>query len=432
MPSYRITAPDGTTYALTPPEGASEADIQAQIAHITGAPAAQSAPTKPTGQTDFQRRSRQRLADLQTQTGAANYAQDMSNAKGEFAGQVAAAVPLGIAAPLTGGASLAGGLAMAGAAGATGGLLRETTKGAFGSNDIPMTGKEIAKTLSLDAVLGVAGEGGGRAISGFSKQLVPKLIQRAAAKTEAGANILEQQFAQTREKLYTLAKDAGDPKVNLGTELSDAYDKLMTIPKGVGKIGQRFAGMSPKAAEVMGDIQNALELSGGGVGKDQPLSALIRMKGDLAQFAWKEPTLSAEERQIFKGLAGSVDRKLRDALGAVGGDAAKGLLSDANALLKTQREYNVGLDLMETALRKTTIRGAIANVALKPVQEAAAWTLERALNHPVAMRLVKNGIKAVVDGKGALAAKLAERAFALTQAGPHVQSYLEAADAAPQ
>jgi hypothetical protein len=364
------------------------------------------------------------------------------------AGLVAAGAPGAVLAPFTAGQSLLPAMAMMGGAGLAGGALREGVERTLGSTG--KTGTELAKDLALDTFLGGVGEGAARGLATFAGSMIPKLVQRSAAKTETGQNLLEMAFTQGRQKLYDVAQAAGNPSVNVEGALRQAYDGLAKIPKGSGPVGQRFSGLTPKAAELLQDIGDQLALAKGGVSSEQPLDALIRIKGSVSQAAWKEATLAPEERQVFKTLAGKLDESLRPALKAAGGDDAVGLLNDVNQIAKTQRQYSVGLDLMERALRsgagraaigavtggayggvrggptgavEGAIGGAVAGAVTNLPRQAATWALERAMNNPEAAQAMKNAINSYIGGREGQAGVLASRAFALSGVREHLKDF---------
>ena len=132
---------------------------------------------------------------------------------------------------------------------------------------MPASGKALALSLGLDTALGAAGEGTGRAIGSIGLTLLPKLIQRSAAKAEAGKAVLDQAFGDARTALYEMV---GKKPVNVGPMLNDAYQALGKIPKGTGAMGARFSGPTAPAQEMLTAIEKDLGLAGGKISAEQP------------------------------------------------------------------------------------------------------------------------------------------------------------------
>src|SRR5574340_791473 len=146
---------------------------------------------------EVSKQPRKNLANVQADQAAAQYGQDITNAKTQFAGTVAAAIPAAAIAPFTAGASVPAAMGMMGAAGLMGGVYREGVKAAGGSTELPATTKDLVKSLALDTVMGAAGEGLARGIGYATMSLAPKLLERAASKFTAGQELLEKTFTDT-------------------------------------------------------------------------------------------------------------------------------------------------------------------------------------------------------------------------------------------
>lgn len=400
------------------------------------------------------KKARVNLANLQGETTKANYEQDISNIKGKAVGEAAAMAPFAAAAPFTGGASLGVGLTLMGAAGLVGGTARETAKALLGSTEMPESGKVLALGLGLDAGLGMAGEGTGRAISSVGLTLIPKLIQRSAAKAEAGKMVLDQAFGDARNALYEIV---GKTPVNVGPMLNDAYQALGKLPKGAGSMGKRFSGPTGPASEILGALEADLGLAGGKIAADQPLDALVRMKGSLSQMAFKESGLNTEERLIVKQLVTKLDKTLKEEMKPIG-PVAEALYKKANDLMIVQKERSAAVQMAERAMKTMVGRamagglmgggvgmyksrgltgaaegaalGALAGATSTLPPKLATLILEQTMSHPEAAPLYRKAIKFFVEGSEGPAVALATRAMLLAGARDTIKAAKEAPDAA--
>lgn len=461
-----INMPDGNQMRV--PEGASWEDIHERVGNYLSSLPPETIDTLPTkarlafglGQGAIAAQARKNLAgNLAAQT-AGQYEQDISDAAGQFAGTAAAAIPAAVAAPFTAGASLPAAMGIAAGAGALGGLAREGTKAAFGSNELPRSEGDLAKTLAVDAVLGAAGEGAGRAIAKAGVTLAPKLLERAASKFEAGQNLLEQAFVDTRGKLTAEIRAAGRPSVDVGSTLETLYDKIATLPRGRGAFGKRFTDPTNKAAEILRALEEDMATSGGGISSKQPLDSLIRLKGSLQQMAWKEKSLAAEERQAFKQAAISLDAAIRKGLASLGGEAPA-LYERSLDLMKTQVVNDGAVQIAENFLKsiggkltagaaiggaaggyqQKSLSGALAGAAGGALVAGSAnalaaktipWMLERTLSNPEAGKVLKEAINYAAAGKMGQAHVLAARAFGIARIRQTLKDFTESETAAQQ
>lgn len=407
------------------------------------------------GLSETERMHRQRYANAIADQAGSEYGQDITNAKMEFAGTAAAAVPAVAATLATGGMAAPAAMAVMGGAGLAGGVAREATKTLGGSTEIPKTGADLAKSLSLDALMGVAGEGVGRGIGYATRSLAPKLLQRAAAKYEAGQELLEKAFVDTREKLTDVIRSSGRPTVDVGSTLTELYDKLIHLPRGSGKFAHRFSDPTSKAAEVIGLIEEDMATHGGSVAARQHLDSLVRVKGSLQQMAFGEKSLATEERQAFKVAAAKLDTAIRDALKRLGPEAQE-LYETSTQLMKTQKEHNTAVSIAERALSSMggkamaggaaggaygmyrdggitgalegAAKGAAVGVALGSANAAAAkavpWALEMVMTHPQAAKVFKNALANAAEGRNAQAMILATRAFAMSGVRERVKEWV--------
>jgi len=401
------------------------------------------------------KQARKNMANNMAAQTAGQYDQDITNAQTEFAGQAAAAVPAAAVTLATGGLAAPAAIAAMGGAGLAGGALREGVKYVGGSTETPKTGADLAKTLTLDAVMGAASEGLGRGIGFATRTLAPKLLQRAAAKYEVGQELLEKAFVDTRDKLTTAIRDAGRPEVDVGNTLSALYDRLTKLPRGRGAFGHRFSDPTSRAAEIIGLLEEDMVTSGGSVAAKQPLDSLVRIKGSLQQMAFKEKGLATEERQAFKRAAAELDVAIKNTLKKVGGDAPE-LYETTTQLMKTQKEHDAAVSIAERALRSMggkaaaggaaggvygmyreggvmgtlegAAKGAALGVALGGVEAAAAkaipWALQVVMTHPQGAKLFKEAIASSAEGKEAKAMLLATRAFATAGVRERVKEWM--------
>ena len=397
-------------------------------------------------------KARVRKANLETESAAAGYQQDVKNAVGQAVGTAAATVPFAAAAPFTGGASLGVGLTLMGAAGLTGGVARETAKSLLGSTEMPESGKALALSLGLDTAIGAAGEGTGRAIGSIGLTLLPKLIARSAAKAEAGKAVLDQAFGDARTALYQMV---GKKPVNVGPMLNDAYQALGKIPKGAGAMGARFSGPTGPAQEMLGAIEQDLGLEGGKIAAHQPLDALVRMKGSLSQMAFKESGLNTEERLIVKQLVERLDTTLKGQMKEIS-PVAEQLYKKANDIMLVQKEHSAAVQMAERAMktmmgratagglfgggvgmyRTRGVAGAAEGAALGAAAGAmstippklSTLVLEQTMSHPEAAQLYKKAIGFFIKGSEGEAVNLARRAMGM--AG--VRETIKAAKQSPE
>lgn len=395
------------------------------------------------------KKARVHLANLQTETAGAEYKQEMSNIKGKAIGQAAAMVPFAVAAPFTGGASLPVGLGLMGAAGLAGGTANETVKALFGSTEMPESGKALALSLGLDAALGAAGEGTGRAIGSIGFTLLPKLIERSAAKAEAGKLVLTQAFGDTRNALYQIV---GKKPVNVGPMLNDAYQALARLPKGTGAMGKRFSGPTGPASELLANLEADLGLTGGKIAAEQPLDALVRMKGSLSQMAHKEAGLNDEEGLIVKQLVRKLDAKLKEEMKPFG-PVAEALYKKSNAIMETQKEHLAIVDITEKAMKTMVGRatagglfgggvgmyrtrgvagaaegaaiGALAGAASTLPPKLSTLIIEQTMSHPQASTLMRRAAKFAIEGREGQATTLALRAMGMAGARETIKAAKE-------
>jgi hypothetical protein len=413
-------------------------------------------------QTDFQRTAARNKADIGAEQTKADFKQDVSNAKGKFWGEMAASVPVILAAPLTAGTSLAAGAAIMGGAAAAGGIAREGTKGAIGSDQIPMDANSVAKTLGWDAVLGAAGEGVGRGIGLVTKNLLPKLIERSAAKSEKGQQLLKETYEKGKTALFDMIQEQpagrvgrptinGKPAVNMELPITDLITGLKKPPQGIGPLVGKYTGPTPRAQELIREAEGQLETRGGTVGSHQPLDVVLDFKGRVNEVAWKkgEDALPTIEGNVLKRFVGQVDDIARKELGKVGGPGAVQHYNGLLQLEKTQKANDLAVSLTESVAKKMMYRmgsgalaggvaggtygytrGGVGGIATGAVEGAAVgagvtaaaqlppkastWILEVLANHPQAAPMMKKAVDFWATGQAGKAEALAARAFGMS------------------
>ncbi len=407
-------------------------------------------------------------------------------------GETAAMAPFAVAAPFTGGTSLAAGAAIMGGAGLAGGAIREGIEAIGGKKQsVP----ELLKTLGVDTATGMIGEGIGRGLGLVTKTLLPKLILKATARAEGGQAVLDQLVFNTRRELekeietYAMAgvetpvtskttalvpsrmrpagqrmvsgmrnveapvvSQTGTYWVDAGRPIKDAFDKITAQPQAAGRFGQRFSGMSPKAAEIVRGIEQDINTNNGSISNMQRLDHLVEIKGRLNQFAWSDEGLTRDEKVIFKNLAGDVDSVVKDALKDVGPKAQE-LYKKANDIWKIQKETNVASKLAERSIaawiRHKAVgagiggaygyyagggpAGVLTGAAIGVGMDVAAPKLaklavEQVMAHPQGAGMMKNAIRFFIQGDKGKAEALAARALATAGVRNTVRQAMEQTD----
>ena len=381
----------------------------------------------------------------------ASATQDIKNAYGRAAGETAAMVPFAIAAPFTEGASLPAGVAIMGTAGLASGLAREGTKKAIGSSEVPK-GKDLAFALGADALFGIAAEGTGRALM-LGKTLLPKILQRASARSELGKRALLDDFTNTRNALYESINKAAIPGaapeavarmgetqsgsvfVDVERPMREAYEKIAKLPKAKGAFLGGETKLTPEAGEIIREIEKDLHLQVG-IGQMQPLDGLVRAKGNFQQRVYNSRTLNDEERKIFYKLAEDLHDVIRTETKSLGPETAA-LYKKVNDLGITLNKATVANTIAERFINTYAGRaamgvaiggsegyrrggaggaaigaaaGAGASVA---VPGLAAVILQQTIKHPEAAKILSRALDLAINGKDGLAKDVAARAFAV-------------------
>lgn len=334
--------------------------------------------------------------------------QDERNLYGRAAGAVAAAVPLALAAPVTAGAGLTG-YGIAAAAGLAGSLADKAAKFGIGSNEIPDTKEALMASLGVDTAMNVLFHGTGRAITGTTVGLLPKLVQSAAATSEEGNTLLKSAFVGMREKLYSLIYNVGkidgppispstmavanrmarapgsepirllsgqiaepasgsasELSADIGPSLQKAMDRIRALPKGNDAIGRGLTSHTPRGKELVDMVNKTLEVNRGSISANQPVAALIEMRTSL-NGAIKSGQLSTKEEVIFEELSKAWDREIRKELGTEIGPEAINLYEKSNKLafvaLQRDKATSVAKDVISDMFSRYGIGAATGGAA---------------------------------------------------------------------
>lgn len=188
MPVYEITSPDGKTFDVTAPDGASEADVMAYAQKQFQNPVAKHVPVKATdgmsgsdkffagvgkGMTDLARGVGQRVGLVSEQDVAEARARDadLMDTGAGFAGNVVGGVTAAAPAMFVPGANSVAGAALVG--------------GALGAAQPTVEGESVVKNAATGAALGGAGQWGfGKLADVAGKHLAKKTASEAARQSQ--------------------------------------------------------------------------------------------------------------------------------------------------------------------------------------------------------------------------------------------------------
>jgi hypothetical protein len=399
-------------------------------------------------------KARPRLATLQVEGAKAGYEQDVATAKAGFAGDVSKAIPVaatlatgGMAAPLAAG--------VLGLAGGAAGAYEEAAKLALGSTDVATSGKQLARRLGVDALLGATTEVGGRLtgslLAAAGRKVWEPMIMRAAETTDKGKTILGIYGGKILNKIRNVDATAGTPKISIQNELNDLEASIALRKTGPSDAFKGFWGKSEGTPP-------ALSPGAPGTGMAQKLhdwdgsiSGLVEIKGSLSQAAFKRSGLNHEEQTALKTFAEKIDQKLTNEMAKIGGPEGRALYSGYKETIHQIRRFNAGLELAEQGVQRFTYRtaygyalsggvgaglgagyggrhggiagaaegalvGAAAGTGFKVLQQRAAPAiLEHMLTDKTAAPLTKQAINAMANGDAKAARSIFARAMA--QAG---------------
>lgn len=437
------------------------------------------------GQTEFQRTAAKRLAGVQHDLAPADsgwntafkkpqrtqglLTEQQALAKG--AGMVASMVPFAVAAPFTAGTSLFAAAALSAGAGLAGGLAQKTVESSAGI--VPKSEQDLYVSLGIDTGMGFFGEVVGRGIGYATKEVIPQLIERSAAKSEVGAKVINETLDATKDKLGATIRNftSGSmtpvlPKqVVRGkymVDIADAYGDTLKILKGKNKLvsgvtARELGGVSPKGQQILEMMHRDLIPKNGQISSMQQLEGVMNVREGVADLvAGKLPDT---ERRAFTHLLKRLDGKIDRALEVVGPEA-KELYKKAEHLSDVKRTRDVAVGLAESAVKKMTQRavvgatiggtvaggygyrrggvggiakgaaegataGAVAGLSTAAIPRVSSWVLERVLTHPAAAAEMKRAISFYVSGKEGEAAALATRAVITSGVRNELKSYVE-------
>lgn len=390
-------------------------------------------------------------ARQQFEQAQASATQDIKNLVGRAAGETAAMVPFAVAAPFTAGTSLPVGASIMGAAGLASGLAKYGTQKAIGSTEVPK-GMELAMSLGLDTALGAGGETFGRGLF-LGKTLLPKIVERAAARSEAGRLIMGTKYANMRQELYDAIHEAAIPKappealvrlgeaqtgsvfVDVDRPLREAYAKLDRLPKAKGVFLSGETELTPDAAEAVARLEQDLKPDVF-VGKMEPLDGLIRAKGNFQKRIYQSATINDEERPVLTELAADLHKIIKSETKALGPNVER-LYNEVNELGITLNKATVAKTIAERFINTYTGRavmgatvgagegyrrggpggaalgaaaGAGASVAIPGL---ATVIVQQTMKHPQGARWFSQALDMAIAGNQGKAIDLAGRAFAV-------------------
>lgn len=448
--------------------------------------------------TSVSQKAKERLASMiagpakaQFEKAQTSATQDIKRNITTAVGETAAMAPFAIAAPFTAGTSLGVGAAIMGGAGLVGGALREGIEAIGGKKQ---SLQDLALTLGVDTAFGAGGEALGRGLS-LGKTLLPKLLERAAVRSDLGKVLVEKQYAGIRSQLDQIV---GKRLVDVEAPLRSAYRDLEKLPLGKGAFGEQFTGLtaegeetatnigasmrakgeaaklgqqigkakarqvrlenvqsgvtaasgiSQRGRELIKEMESRLEIVNGKIASRQPLDALIEIKGNLSQKAYKE--FNVRERPIFRDLAGQLDQTIKRELAGNPEAAAlyeaaneKGRTLFATTAVKTMAEkfiYSYGGRLAgfsavgagagyyyggRTPLAAAT--GAAAGAGLSVgVPKLATLILQQTAAHPQAMAKLNQAVEFALKGDTRSEREMAERAFVMAGVRETIKEYFK-------
>ncbi len=271
--------------------------------------------------TPFQKKAAQRLATLQTETAKADFERDIADARTKAAKTLSAAIP--VAATLaTGGMAAPVAMGVMGSAGLAGGAMGQAAAFGTGSSEIPESGKELVRSLGVDALWATLGEGAGRGIAATAKYIGKKalvpMIARSAAKSDAGQELLDSHAVEILNKLRDVADKSGKPMVNLRNELTELAQGL----------GRRRTGTSETWKDIWEQIQGKMLKNPNGIMGHQKLADLVEIQELVSTKAWKKAGLNYEEKTLLKKFSMGVRQKIADKYGEIGGEQGRQLFED--------------------------------------------------------------------------------------------------------
>ena len=369
--------------------------------------------------TAFQKQAASRKAGIEVEQHAATQDQEISNAKGKFAGTIANTIP--IAATLaTGGLAAPLAIGVMGLSGGVAGSYEEAAKIALGADDAAMSGKQVARRLGVDVALSGATQGvatmGTKLLSMAGENVIMPMVARAAAKVDAGKTILGQYGGKVLNQLRSADAAAGGLKVSIKPEL-EALDASMALRK----TGPSDAFKSLWGGE--GGNGGLASKIGQWAEKDGTASGLAEIKGEVSQAAFKRAGLNHEEQTALKAFSKKIDEKLGASFSKIGaGDTYAGYKEVQSQLFR----FDVGVQLAEMTLggyvghKVGGVGGGVVGALGAPLaakamaQKGAPWLLEKMLSDTSVAPMAKRAIESMANGNAKEAVAIFGRAASQT------------------
>lgn len=429
----RVDIPNVGTVEFPDTMSGDEISAASQKLYAQATPAPKSAAPADLPRGDVSQLARKHLANELPKVGQEQQDQIVQEAQRKEAIRAAELLPFAVAAPFTAGTSLAVGASIMAGAGLAGGIGREAINATQGGPTKSMGG--LAVSLGADALAGAASEVGVRGISkgiGYvGKTLWPKLVAQTAAESTKGARMLEDAYSTT---IGSLREEVGPRPVDVGAPMKELYDGLNKIPTGSGKLGARFSGLSEQAKGILSDLESHLVTEGGEISTHQPLDALVQMRGNVNQAAFKG-ALNTEEASLLHKFTQGLDETIKGAV--ADSPKAAALYDQANWLGRISLERTTSQQLSIAAVRKflgartvgglvgATVGGyegsrsghagvgatlgAAAVAAIEP--QIATVFLRRVLANERAAPIWANAVKLAGEGSAEAAQSAAQHAF---------------------
>lgn len=286
------------------------------------------------------------MATMQTAKDVQSAAVSGEKALRTGAGAAAGVATAGALAPFAAGATLGAGLAAGAATGLASGTARHAVEAVLGGENKSL--KDVSRDLAIDTVLGTGNEAAIRTGSylmklGGEKVILP-LVARAAARTDQGIRTLQDFGVKMMNGIRTVADDAGSPTIRYQDMLGKFNDAMSVIRTG----------HSDTFAKRVPDLLEKLHASGG------DLASMVEIKGSLSQFAYKGSGLNFEEAAALKNLTQDMDQAIALKMKQIGGADGKALYTGLKENWEQVKKYSAGLDFTAEAVKRLTVRGALA------------------------------------------------------------------------
>jgi hypothetical protein len=404
-------------------------------------------------------------------------AQDEKNLYGRTAAITAGAIPFALAAPV--GATGLAAYGLMAAAGLTGGLASQAAKRAVGSNET-LSGAALLNSLGIDTLTGVLSQGVAEGTNVVTTEVLPRVVEKAAAKSVTGAKTLDSIWDATRTKLFDVVNKSvlidrppivvsatsagkalmpygqaapitefgGGPLVDVGPALERAMVRWKAIPRGADALGKEFGSGTARDRRIFKSLQDTLDVNETSLSALQPLGGLINIRSGITSAVRESGArISGAAKNILGDLATDLDKVIVKELHSVSPEAVElyqranqlgGLRADRLAVVnvaeKTLWTFLSGKKLgaaigAAAGFRAGGYGGAIAGAAggaamQEAIPAAASWALQRAVAHPEAAKVAKEAIRFATLGREGPAQALMARAFALAGVRDVVKQFL--------